>query len=319
MSVTDYFLSASPAPPWSASTTLGLPAFGVVAALLVLLTLWTYLGRPQATGRRLLLDPRAAAAGAGGGPRSPPSGRASGCRRTRRCRPPWSSGWTCPQSMAVPDELGNQTAGRRRAEDALEKCQPLHGRTQERAERRDGGVRGRQPGLQPTPVNTTRPPAAAMCPQRLRHLPAAQSFERWQAERFVRAHLLIGDGQENGTRTPSEAEAGRWRKAGRPLSTFAVGRTDSGGDFKDVALRVGRAGHRVGRRQRVREDQVRPQGAGRRPRVRRTPRCRSSCRSTPARRLPEAGRAGAGAAVAGEGERGQPCRWSPRTGRARSR
>src|SRR5947209_7326620 len=49
---TDYFLSSKPAYPWS-EYPLGLPALALIAALLIALTLWTYLKHPAATRKRV--------------------------------------------------------------------------------------------------------------------------------------------------------------------------------------------------------------------------------------------------------------------------
>src|SRR5690349_16078227 len=54
MTESSYFFSTRPAYPWS-EYPAGLPALAVVAAVLVALTVWTYLGHPQATGRRLVV------------------------------------------------------------------------------------------------------------------------------------------------------------------------------------------------------------------------------------------------------------------------
>src|SRR5688500_4746263 len=52
--MSDYFFSSRPAFPWSVYP-IGLPALAVVAVLLVLFTVWTYIGHPQATRRRVLI------------------------------------------------------------------------------------------------------------------------------------------------------------------------------------------------------------------------------------------------------------------------
>ena len=54
MTDTSLFFSMRPAFPWSVYP-VGLPALAVVAALLVVLTVWTYLGHPQATRKRVLI------------------------------------------------------------------------------------------------------------------------------------------------------------------------------------------------------------------------------------------------------------------------
>src|SRR6187551_2846238 len=50
----DYFLNWRPAYPWSISP-IGLPALAVVAVVLVVFTIWTYTGHPNATRRRILI------------------------------------------------------------------------------------------------------------------------------------------------------------------------------------------------------------------------------------------------------------------------
>ncbi len=230
MPVTDYFLSANPAPPWSFYP-VGLPAFGGVAVLLVLLTLWTYLGRPQATGRRLLLvlGLRLLALVVALLTAVRPS---VGVQEDPKLPSTLVIGVDVSQSMAVPDELGNQpraVAVRR----ALEKCQPILDEL--KSEQNVETVVYAVGSPEFSEASKYDPAAGATLPRSDYGSYLQRSFERWQAERFVRAHLLVGDGQENGSRTPAEVEAGRWRKAGRPLSTFAVGSTASG-DFKDVAL-----------------------------------------------------------------------------------
>ena len=51
---TSLFFSTRPAYPWSVYP-IGLPALAVVAILIVLFTVWTYLGHPQATRRRVFI------------------------------------------------------------------------------------------------------------------------------------------------------------------------------------------------------------------------------------------------------------------------
>ncbi|HUR55401.1 MAG TPA: hypothetical protein VMZ71_14805, partial [Gemmataceae bacterium] len=54
MADSTWFLTTRPAYPWSVYP-IGLPALGVVAALLAVVTVWTYLGHQQATRRRILI------------------------------------------------------------------------------------------------------------------------------------------------------------------------------------------------------------------------------------------------------------------------
>src|SRR4051794_21828156 len=53
MSDTSLFFSTRPAYPWSVYP-IGLPALAIVSILLIAFTLWTYLGHPQATRKRVL-------------------------------------------------------------------------------------------------------------------------------------------------------------------------------------------------------------------------------------------------------------------------
>ena len=62
-----------------------------------------------------------------------------------------------------------------------------------------------------------------------------KTHEPWQGERFLRGHLIIGDGAHNGDAAP-DPEAARWRQSGKTIHTFAVGRTDITDDAKDVAV-----------------------------------------------------------------------------------
>src|SRR5688572_18583403 len=50
----DFFFNWRPALPWSISP-IGLPAFALVAVLLVVFTIWTYTGHPNATRRRIFI------------------------------------------------------------------------------------------------------------------------------------------------------------------------------------------------------------------------------------------------------------------------
>ncbi len=62
-----------------------------------------------------------------------------------------------------------------------------------------------------------------------------RTFDRWQAEPYLRGHLVIGDGADNGTAKP-EAEAAKWRQRGGALHTFSVGSPNTSSTLKDVAL-----------------------------------------------------------------------------------
>src|SRR5690606_8094492 len=63
-----------------------------------------------------------------------------------------------------------------------------------------------------------------------------KTYEKWQAERFIRGHILIGDGADNGIAFAAATEAGRWGKRSVPLATFTVGSDSTPGTARDLAL-----------------------------------------------------------------------------------
>jgi len=63
-----------------------------------------------------------------------------------------------------------------------------------------------------------------------------QTFDRWAGERFVRGHLLIGDGADNGVLTSAPGEATRWGRRGVPITTFVVGDQNTNPDAKDLQV-----------------------------------------------------------------------------------
>jgi len=63
----------------------------------------------------------------------------------------------------------------------------------------------------------------------------AETLQRWQTERFIRGHAIIGDGADNGT-LPAFELAAKWRGVA-PIQTFAVGDPRTASDRKDVALK----------------------------------------------------------------------------------
>jgi hypothetical protein len=63
-----------------------------------------------------------------------------------------------------------------------------------------------------------------------------RTFDRWQNERFLRGHLLIGDGGDNGEAYSAIAEAARWGKRNCPITTFTVGSGNSSSDVSDIIV-----------------------------------------------------------------------------------
>jgi hypothetical protein len=229
---TDIFLSSNPAEPWSFYP-FGLPALGLVALGLVLLTLWTYLGHPQASRRRILLVLllRLAALVVILLTALRPS---VGIQEDPKLPSVLLIGVDLSESMTVPDELNNQpriNAVRK----VLERCQSTLDELRDEQK-----VNVVLYGFGPADFNPDgglyHPAAPAKYPRSDYGTYLNRTFDRWQTERFVRGHLIIGDGQDNGVAFRPEAEAARWRQTGRQVHTFGVGSTLTQPDARDVAL-----------------------------------------------------------------------------------
>lgn len=61
-------------------------------------------------------------------------------------------------------------------------------------------------------------------------------YDRYQGERHLRGLIIVSDGGNNVTYPDATAQATKWRGIGCPIYTFMVGRTDTKSDQKDVAL-----------------------------------------------------------------------------------
>lgn len=231
MSLSDYFLSANPAAPWNL-TGIGWPALAAVATGLIALTLWTYRGLPAA-GRRigLVLMLRLAALAVALLTAVRPS---VGVQEDPKLPSALVVGIDLSESMTVPDELNNQPriAAVRKV---LERCEPALAKLRDEQNVEVAMYGFGSPDF--TDANRYDPNAPVNIPRSDYGTFLGKTFDRWQAERFVRGCLVVGDGADNGTRTSAEAEAARWRRAGRAVHTFAVGRTDTGSDAKDVAIK----------------------------------------------------------------------------------
>src|SRR5947209_1573150 len=228
----DFFLSWNPAEPWSFYP-VGLPAFALVALGLVALTLWTYLGHPQARRGRLLLvlALRLAALAVVLLTAVRPT---VGVQEDPKLPSVLIIGIDLSESMTVPDEVNNQPriAAVRKV---LERCEPTL--EELRTEQNVNVVLyafGRPDFTHATGRYDPAMPATFNRSDYGTYL--NRTLDQWQTERFVRGHLVIGDGQDNGTAFRADAEAARWRLAGRQVHTFAVGTTNIANDSKDVAL-----------------------------------------------------------------------------------
>ena len=231
MSETELFFSSRPAFPWSVYP-LGWPALGAVAGILVVLTVWTYLGHPQATRRRvfivlalrllalliLLLTAVRPSVGIQEDPKLPST---------------IVIGVDVSESMTVRDEVGsNSRIDAVRA--VLERVQPTLDelKTEQNVDTvvygfGDPDFAEDRDRFDPTaPAELNRSDYGAYL---------SRTFDRWQTEQFVRGHLLIGDGIDNGTRFRATDEAARWKRIA-PVNTFVVGTSTVDPDARDVAI-----------------------------------------------------------------------------------
>ena len=230
--MSEFSFRLDPVPPWS-SGVLGLPALLAVAVALVALTLWSYRGHTQASRRRVavVLSLRLVALAAALLTALRPT---VGVQENPKVPSVLLVGVDTSQSMTVPDELNGQTRidGVRKV---LEACEP----TLEdlRTAQNVNVVLYRFGDSAFNDRDSLFDRATTQATDRQSDYGAylRKTFDRWQAEPYVRAHVVIGDGTDNGPARP-EPEAARWRQAGRQVHTFAVGSpaTDSG--TKDVAL-----------------------------------------------------------------------------------
>lgn len=232
MNDTELFFTTNPAEPWSMGP-LGLPALGLFAAVLVVITVASYLGHPQANRHRvtIVLVLRLLALFVALLTAVRPS---VGIQEDPKVPSTLLIGVDLSESMTVPDELGNRPrieAVRK----TLEKCEPI---LEELRTEQNVNVVMYAFGPPDFSDGTGRydPSMPAAYPRSDYGTFLNRGYDRWQVERFVRGLLIIGDGQDNGTAFSAQAEADRWRKAGRPVSTFAVGSPSTSGDAKDVAI-----------------------------------------------------------------------------------
>ena len=228
----EIFFSSRLAYPWS-MTGWGGPALGLVAGLLVALTVWTYLGHPQATRKRILivLGIRLLALLIALLTAVRPS---LGIQEDPKLPGTFLLGVDLSESMTVRDELGGQ-ARIEAVRAALERVQPQF--EQLKTEQNIDVVLYSFGATDfSEEANRYTPEQAAAYDRSDYGAYLHRTFERWQGERFVRGHLILGDGADNGVQFRATDEASRWRKRGIPLHTVVVGRPDTSGDARDVAL-----------------------------------------------------------------------------------
>jgi hypothetical protein len=229
---TSLFYSMRPAFPWSVYP-VGLPALAVVAALIVAITLWTYLGHPQATRKRVLiiLALRLGALVVALLTALRPS---VGFQEEPKIPSVLLVGVDLSESMTVKDEVNNQ-ARIDAVRKVFDKCRPT---LDELASEHNVNVVFYKFGPPDFSPDTSRydpkDPADAKRSDYGAYL--NRTYEKWQGERFLRGHILIGDGVDNGTTFPAVAEAARWGRRNCPIHTFVVGRDDTPGDATDLIV-----------------------------------------------------------------------------------
>jgi hypothetical protein len=229
--MSDYFFSTRPGFPWSIYP-FGLPALAIVAALLVLFTIWTYLGHPQATRRRVLLVLvlRLAALVVALITAVRPS---VGVNENPKQPSVLLVNVDVSESMTVKDAVGGQSridAVRK----TLERCQPLFDELLA-----EHGITVVVYKFGPPDFNETtsrwEPTAAADAKRSDYGVLLMRLFERWQTEQRVRGLIVIGDGADNGEMFSPLAEGARWGRRGTKIFTFLVGQ-EGNPDTKDIAV-----------------------------------------------------------------------------------
>jgi hypothetical protein len=229
--MSDYFISSRPGFPWSIYP-FGLPALAVVAALLVLFTIWTYLGHPQATRRRVLivLVLRLAALLVALLTAVRPS---VGVNENPKTPSVLLIGVDVSESMTVKDAVGGQ-ARIDSVRKTLERCQPLFDELLA-----EHGISVVIYKFGPPDFNETtsrwEPTAIADAKRSDYGAFLDRTFLRWQTEQRVRGLLVIGDGADNGETFTPLGEAARWGRRGTKIYTFLVGQ-EGNPEAKDIAV-----------------------------------------------------------------------------------
>jgi len=231
MNFDELFFRIDPVAPWAGGT-FGLPLLGLAMAAMVLLTLWSYRGHRNVSRRRIaiVLTLRLTALVILFLSTVRPT---VGIQEKPKVPSVLLIGVDCSESMTIPDELNNQTridAVRK----VLERCEPTLNalRTEQNVEvvfHAFGGSNF-QPASSAYDATTS-----ANLPQSDYAHYLGKMLEVRGNEPYLRAHIIIGDGTDNGPQRP-EAEAAKWRQAGKSIHTFAVGSATTDSGTKDVAL-----------------------------------------------------------------------------------
>ncbi len=230
--MTDYFLAMRPTFPWSMDS-IGLPALAIVAALLVAITVWSYMGHPNANRRRIfiVLVLRLLALFVALVTALRPS---IGVQENPKNPSVLLIGVDLSESMSVQDEV-NAQARIEAVRKTLEKCQPTLDALASELNVSVQLYRFSTPDFsEGTSRFSLTDPADGKRSDYGAYL--NRTFERWQAERFLRGHLIIGDGADNGETFSAVAEAARWGRKGAAITTFTTGSDSVGARTQDIVV-----------------------------------------------------------------------------------
>ena len=227
----DYFFTSRPAYPWSIDP-VGLPALAAIAGLLVAFTIWTYIGHPNATRRRILtvLTLRLLALAVALLTALRPS---LGVQENPKTPSHLAIGVDVSETMSVKDEVNNQ-ARIEAVRKVLEKCQPT---LDELAADHNVTVtiyKFSTPDFSDAWRYSPGDPADGKRSDYGTFL--NKMYERLQGERFVRGLLIVGDGQDNGQKFAAVAEARKYGQRAVPITTFTVGSDSSEPNKQNLAV-----------------------------------------------------------------------------------
>ncbi len=204
-----------------------------VGVVIVAVTLWTYIGNPQATWKRLaiVLALRLAALlillitalrpsiGVNENPKEPSTLLIS---------------VDVSESTTVKDEIGGQACSEA-IRKTLEKCQPILDELRDEQNVNVVIYKFGPPDFSEatsrytpgTPADAKRSDFGTML---------FRLNERWQTEQRVRGLIVISDGVDNGEAYTPTAEAAKFGRRGVPVHTAVVGSQGSTGETKDISV-----------------------------------------------------------------------------------
>jgi uncharacterized membrane protein len=220
-------LVTDPVAPWS-SPYLGLPALAAVALVLVGLTVVTYLGTPQATGRRVLalVLLRLAALVLAFLALLRPS---LAFRDDLKVPSTLVIACDYSQSMTIQDEVDGQSRWASMLR-SLRGCRPLLDRLHD--DNNVSVVFYRFAG----DVGEFDPDGKADGPRTDFGQMLHTLFDRHRAERHLRGLIVLSDGADNGTRYQPLPLAAQWRSLPCPVSAVGFGKPTTGDKQSDIAL-----------------------------------------------------------------------------------